>query len=108
MRYIGLRFSTNASDTAWQCGSGDGTTGSVTSTGVTVAVSTTYLVTLDWTISGTLTCSISANGGTPVVTTKSTNLDNAGTTNLGITNTLTTLANTAFNHKISFVHLERQ
>ncbi len=108
IRYVGVRYSTAAADTTFQCASGNGAAQNVVNTGVTVAINTSYLITVDWSVSGTLVCSISANGGTPTVVTKSTNLDNAGTTNLGITNTLTTLAATIFTHRIGWVHLETQ
>ncbi|MFA5773004.1 MAG: hypothetical protein WC974_09765 [Thermoplasmata archaeon] len=100
-RYVGVRYSTSAGDTQWQCGSGDGTTGSVITTGVTVAASTAYLITVDWSVNGTLTCTVN---GTSV--NKTTNLDATQTANLGLHAALTTLTAATRIHQTAFVHLE--
>ncbi len=103
--YFGLRYSTNAGDTTWQCASGDGTTGSVLNTGVTVTVSTYYDIILDASTLGQLTCSIATNGGSYVSVTKSTNIPTS-TTALGITDAVTTLTTTADIHRVAYVYLE--
>jgi len=100
-RYVGVRYSTSAGDTAWQCASGDGTTGSVVSTGVAVAVSTAYKITVDWSVNGTLTCTVN---GTSV--NKTTNLDTTQTAALGLHAALTTLSAVARTHRTAFIHLE--
>ncbi len=100
-RYVGVRYSTAAGDTEWQCASGDGTTGSVLTTGVTVAVSTLYEITVDWSVNGTLTCTVN---GTSVA--KTTNLDTTQTANLGLQISGTTLIASAINHLTSFIGLQ--
>lgn len=100
-RYVGVRYSSVAGDVNWQCASGDGTTGSVVDTGVAVNASSTYLITVDWSVNGTLTCTI--NG---VATTKTTELDTTQTANLGIQNSLTTLTALARSHRIAYVRLK--
>lgn len=102
--YVGLRYSTNASDTTWKCGSGDGTTGSVIDTGVTVTTSTYYDLILDATIPGQLTCQVAKNGGSYVSVTKSTNISTSSV-NLGITDTATTLAASAVVHRSAYVYV---
>ena len=103
--YYGLRYSTNAGDTTWQCASGDGTTGSVLNTGVTVTTSTYYDIILDASTPGQLTCMVATNGGNYVSTVKSTNIP-SGTTALGMTDTVTTLTTTADIHRIAYIYLE--
>lgn len=100
-RYVGVRYDTSVPDTQWQCASGDGTTGSVLTTGVTVAVSTAYLITVDWSVNGTLTCTV--NG---VSVNKTTNLDTTQTAALGIHSALTTLTAAARTMRTAFIHLE--
>ena len=100
-RYVGVRYSTAAGDTQWQCGSGDGTTGSVITTGVTVAASTAYKITVDWSVNGTLTCTVN---GTSVA--KTTNLDATQTAALGFHVALTTLTAAARTMITAFIHLE--
>lgn len=59
---------------AWRCCSGDGTNYSCTDiTGSTLAVSTDYKVVVDWSVAGTLTCSVTAGSTTSSVN-KATNL----------------------------------
>jgi hypothetical protein len=107
-RYVGVRYSTAVPDTKWKCASGDGAANSAVDTGVTVAVSTAYLITIDWSVAGTLICSISTNGGTPVTVSKTTNLDAAGTTNLGIMDYLTNTAAAAFTWRTAWMSIETQ
>lgn len=102
--FIGVRYSTSAGDTTWQCGSGNGTTASYVSTGVAVTPSTYYDIIIDGTVSGQLTCDIATNGGSYVSVTKSTNVATS-TTALGITNMVTTLTTTADIHRIAYVYL---
>ena len=87
---------------------GDGTTSSETSTGVVVAASTEYLLTVDWSVHGTLTCTVVKLSSPPVTTivTKSTNLD-AGATALYLQNTVTTYNTTAKNLGIALTQLEQ-
>ncbi len=99
--YVGVRYSSAAGDTNWQCASGDGVTGSVIDTGVPVLVSTPYRITVDWSVDGALTCTI--NG---VSVSKTNNLDATQTGNLGIISATTTLAATAIYHYTSFLKLQ--
>lgn len=102
--FMGLRYSTAAGDTTWQCGSGDGTTISYTNTGVTVTTSTYYDIIIDATTLGQLTCDVATNGGSYVSVTKLTNVPTS-TTALGITDAATTLTTTADIHRVAYVYL---
>lgn len=103
--FMGVRYSTAAGDTTWQCGSGDGTTISYTNTNVPVATSTYYDIIIDASTPGQLDCQIATNGGNYVHTIKSTNIP-SNATNLGITNAVTTLAGgNAVIHRIAYVYL---
>jgi hypothetical protein len=102
--FVGLRYSTNAGDTTWQCGSGDGTTISYVNTGVTVATSTYYDIVIDGSVLGQIDCEIATNGGSYVNTLKATNIPTS-TTALGITNAATNIANGTIIHRISYVYL---
>jgi len=105
---MGLRYSTNASDTKWQCASGDGTTSSATDTGVTVTAGHYYDIILDLSTSGTLVCSVTDNGGAYTTVTKTTNLP-TGATNLGLEETITALAGSAArNISVAYTYLEYQ
>lgn len=59
----GFRFSTNVPDTNWQAVTSDGTTTTVTDTGIAYAASTTYLLAVDFSDNGT-TARFSINGVT--------------------------------------------
>ncbi|MGC9599439.1 MAG: hypothetical protein ABSE18_03580 [Minisyncoccia bacterium] len=101
--FFGLRYSTSAGDTTWQCGSGDGTTASYTNTGVTVTTSTYYDIILDMSTAGQMLCQVATNGGSYVTTPKTTNIA-TGATQLGITDAVTTLTGTAAVHRIAYVY----
>ena len=75
-RYIGVRFSTAAGDTTWKLASGDGTTGSVNDTAVLVQPNTFYLIQLNWSIDGQLSCQINNIS----CAAKTTNLDTGNAT----------------------------
>jgi surface antigen len=100
-RYIGLRYSTSANDTDWQIASGDGTTGSVLDSGVAVQPNTSYLIQLDWSVDGQLTCQIN----NLVCGTKTTNLDTGNPTMLGVDLVATTLRATALAQYTAFISL---
>jgi hypothetical protein len=102
--FVGLRYSTTAGDTTWQCGSGDGTTISYTNTGVAVTASTYYDIVLDMSTVGQLTCEVAANGGSYVSVTKSNNVP-TNSSPLGITDAVTTLAATTTIHRVAYVYL---
>jgi len=106
--YIGLRYSTGASDTAWQCATGSGSAQSVTSTGVTVTASHYYDIIIDLSTSGTLVCSVADNGGAYTTVTKTTNLPSTTTTNLALQETVTTLTTAARHLLVSYTYLEFQ
>jgi len=100
IRYVALAFDT-AVNANWLCCSGDGTTHGCTSTGVAVAVSTEYALTVDHGTAGTLSCTVN---GTTV--TKSTNLP-TGTNNIGIVNGITTNSAAIVNLQMSWFDLEQ-
>lgn len=82
-RQVGFRYSTSATDTTWKCFSSDAAgTSAAGDTGITVAANTAYILELDWSTSGTLTCRASTIGGTPGTVNVTGSLDNAGTTNM--------------------------
>ena len=87
--------------TDWLCCSGDGTNYGCSTTGVAVAASTEYTITLDWTTVGSLVCTVN---GTRV--TKTTNLSTAAV-GLGFYNALTNLTAAARNHQIAKYMLEQ-
>lgn len=98
-RQVGFRYSTTAGDTTWRCFSTDSVGVSAASdTGITVTANTTYILDLDWSVSGTLVCRARTLTGNPGTVTVTTNLDNAGTTELRprIRMTNTTAAATVF------------
>ncbi len=73
--------------------------------GATVAVSTEYLVWLDWSVAGTLSVKIVATTDnaafTMFTTTKTTNLSTASTQNLALMLSATTLADAVINHDMN-------
>jgi hypothetical protein len=77
-KFIGLLYNPAVS-AAWQCSSGDGTTATNTTTGVTVTASHYYDMILDLSTTGTLVCSVADNGGAYTTVTKTTNLPAAAT-----------------------------
>jgi hypothetical protein len=97
--YVAMGFDTSISDN-WLCCSGDGTNHGCTSTGVAVAGSTVYTLVIDWSVAGTLTCTVS---GTP--TTKTSNLS-TGDIALGIVSHLTTLDDTARNFQLATIAMD--
>lgn len=108
-RYVGIRYSTAASDTNWQCASGDGTTGSVQDTGILVSPNMYYDMKVDWSVDGQLSCSITtstAANASPNITVKTTNLDTTQTANLGFTNALSNLAGVVRIHRLSYIYIE--
>lgn len=98
--FIALGFDT-AVNANWMCCSGDGTNYSCSSTGVAVATSTEYELTLNWRAAGTLTCTVN---GTSV--SKTTNLS-SNATNFGIQNSITTLSGAARSILLSYFELEQ-
>ena len=100
-RYVGLRFSTSAGDVDWQLASGDGTTGSVIDTGITVQPNTSYLIQLNWSVDGQLDCLINNIS----CAAKTTNLDTGNPTNLGVDCVTTNLGTTSVSEKISYLNL---
>lgn len=63
IHFVAVAFST-ATDSNWQCCSGDGTDAScVDIPSSTIAVDTDYRVTVDWSVDGTLTCRVEQVGG---------------------------------------------
>jgi len=99
-RYVGVRYSATAGDKTWKLASGDGITGSAIDTGVPVAANVSYLIQLDWSVNGQLTCTIN---GTNV--TKTDNLDTDKKSSLGIESEVTALADLSHQHLISYLRL---
>ena len=97
-----FRFDTGIGDTNWMCEVSDGTTAAATSSGIAVAAATTYVLSIDMTVSGTAVFYIN---GVKVVTT-STHV-NTSTTALGIEASVTTLANAARSLSIQKVQLQQ-
>jgi hypothetical protein len=86
-KYIGLRYSTSAGDLDWQLASGDGNSGSVNDTGIVVKPNTAYLIQLNWSVDGQLTCLINNVSSAA----KTTQLNTGGVANLGVDCVSTTL-----------------
>jgi hypothetical protein len=90
LTFVGVGFDTSIG-AGWHCCSGDGTNYTcINGPSATVAANTEYTVVVDWTVSGTLTCSV-IQAGTLFTVTKNTNLSTANT-NLGIEVATTNLA----------------
>jgi hypothetical protein len=100
-RYIGLRYSTSAGDTDWQLASGDGTAASVDDTGIAVQPNTYYLIQLNWSVDGQLSCLINNVS----CAAKTTHLDIGGTTDLGVDCVATPLGTVAVSEMISYINL---
>lgn len=82
--YVGIGFDPAVNAGNWVCGSGDATNHSGVDTSVAVAINSYYDMVIDYySVTGTLTCAISTNGGNYVTVTKATNIP-ATTTSLGI------------------------
>jgi hypothetical protein len=103
--YVGLAYD-SAVSSHWLCCSGDGTNHTCVDTGVTVSASTEYALTVDWSVSGTLTCRVMPQGGTITTTTKTDKLSTAAV-NLGPYEALTTLTASARNQQIAFFAVEQ-
>jgi hypothetical protein len=101
IRYIGLRFSTQARDTDWQLGSGDGKTGTVNDTGVAVQPNTAYLIQLNWSVDGQLSCLINNIS----CAAKTTNLDTGNATDLGVDCVTSNLGSTTVSESIAYIGL---
>ena len=79
---VGFDPAVNAGN--WVCGSGDGANHSGVDTGVAVAINSYYDIVVDYySVTSTLSCAVSANGGAYTTVTKTTNLP-AVATSLGI------------------------
>ncbi len=91
----------NGNTTDWLCCTGDGTDYSCITTGVAVAVSTEYTISVDYSSGSAVVCTVN---GTSV--SKSTNLPGAAA-NLGVYNAITTLSAAAVNHHAAKMALEQ-
>ena len=98
---IGYDTNGNGNTTDWLCCSGDGTDYSCVTTGVTVAVSTEYTISVDYSAGSPLVCTVN---GTSV--SKATNLPGAAA-NLGVYNAVTTLSAAIVNHFAAKMALEQ-
>ena len=104
--FVGMGTDTSTGFTAWGCCSGDGTTYScIIIPSSNLLANTEYTLVVDWTVSGTLTCSVQDTTGTFSVD-KTTNLSTANT-NLGIEIVTTTLTAAEVNNFTAKVTLEQ-
>lgn len=105
--FVGLRYSTSAGDTDWQCVAGDGTSTTAADTGVTVHANHYYDVIIDYTVSGTVICSVADNGGAYQSIYVNTHTPSAGTT-LFPELSVTTLTNAATSLEAEYFYIEQQ
>jgi hypothetical protein len=84
--FVGVGFDTSVSPgNVWRCCSGAGTTATcVTVPSSSVTTNTEYTLIVDWSVAGTLTCSVQAEAGTPNTVSKTDNLSTSTTVDLGI------------------------
>jgi len=106
--WVGFRYSTSASDTTWKCGSGDGSASSYSAIGSLPAISASayYDMTIDWTTSGQIVCTVRVSGGTGYSVTKTTNLP-TGSTVLNYFTQLTTLTAAVRQIEQAYIYIER-
>lgn len=105
---VGIAFDPSVNSGKFLCVSGDHTNWTGTDMGLAVVASHRYYLTVDWHVNGTLTCKVfEVETGITTTIAKTTNLDNAATTDLSVINATTTLANSAVNHYIRFYSLEQ-
>ncbi len=106
--FVAVGLQTDAS-TAWRCCSGDGTSYSCSDIGGTSLVADTeYVVTVDFSVAGLLTCSVQTGAAAPVVATKTTTIPVNGPTGVGVMCGSTTLAaGSAVNHDTARIVLEQ-
>lgn len=105
--FVGIAFETNGLSSNERCCSGDGanyTCGDIT--GTSLAASTEYKLTIDYSVAATLTCSVQAGTGSPISLAKTTNLPTAAV-NLGVQNTTTGFGGASRNHNIARTVLEQ-
>jgi hypothetical protein len=101
---MAFRYDSALGDTNWMAVTSDGSTASTTSTGVAVAVNTTYVMKIDFSTPGTVKFTIN-EASTPQVL-KTTNLP-GGSVNQGIEVSMTTLAASAQSLYIERVKLDQ-
>ena len=84
--FVGVGFDTSVSPgNIWRCCSGGGATATcVNVPGSSVTTLTEYTLIVDWSVSGTLTCSVQAGSGTPNPVSKTDNLSTSTSVDLGI------------------------
>lgn len=100
--YVGMGFDTSV-NANWLCCSGDSTNHICTDMGLAAAVSTDYILSLDWTTDGTLVCKIN-----DTITSKTSNMPTFDvTTSYYIQVTNTTLDSTAELINIGGIYLEQ-
>ena len=100
--YVGLRYSTAAGDTDWMLASGDGTSGSVQDTGIPVQPDTAYLMQINWSVDGQLTCLINNIS----CATKTTNLYSGAPVNMGVDCVTTTLGSPSVFQNTAYISLK--
>jgi hypothetical protein len=101
VRFVALGYDQSIS-AAWRCCSGDGANRScVDIPGTSVAPSTEYTLVVDWSVAGTLTCSVQAGSGAVLSVNKTTNLSTSTTADLGIVNGTVALESVTKNHNIA-------
>lgn len=108
--FVGFGYEAGVLGGDWACCAGDGTNYSCADTGVVVAVSTEYTLSVDWRTSGTIHCCVDSargvyTGTPPTCVDKTTNLS-TNATGLGIYVANTTTNSAAQNMQISSAFLQ--
>ena len=106
--WVGFRYSTSASDTTWKCGSGDGSNSTYSTVTSLPSISTSayYDLTVDWTTSGQIVCTVRVSGGTSYSVTKTTNLPTSSTL-LSYVHQITTLTTAVRQLEAAYIYIER-
>jgi hypothetical protein len=106
INFVGIAFETGLSS-AWRCCSGDGASYTCSDiAGTSLAASTEYKLILDYSVAGTLRCSVQAGTGSPIVLDKTTNLPTAAV-DMGTQNVTFSLDGVIKNHYIGRTVLEQ-
>jgi hypothetical protein len=103
---VGIAFETGLSST-WRCCSVNGTSLTCADmVGTSLAAGTEYELTVDYSVAGTLTCSIAAGSGSPISVAKTSNLPTAAV-DLGVQNLTIALDGASKNHNIGRTVIEQ-
>jgi hypothetical protein len=104
--FVGIAFETGLS-TTWRCCSGNGTNLTCADMpGTSLAAGTEYKLTVDYSVAGTLTCTVEAGAGSPISVAKTSNLPTAAV-DLGVQNLTNALDGSIKNQNIGRVVVEQ-